>query len=85
MIHVLDADALWHLMNMKEIEKIDFSNSQFVLTPNKVEFNRLFNNIFIKDKENKNFELFDILFDYDQEQFSFFDFLNNEKKSNFII
>lgn len=80
MIHVFDADSLWHLMNMKKIENIDFANSQFVLTPNKVEFIRLFDKFF-KQKEDNKADSFDKDLDYDQEQFDFFDYLLNEKKS----
>jgi NAD(P)H-hydrate repair Nnr-like enzyme with NAD(P)H-hydrate dehydratase domain len=81
MIHVFDADSLWHMMNIKNIEHIDFANSQFILTPNKVEFIRLYDKFF-KDKDTES-DLFDNDYDYDQEQFYFFEFLN-EKKSKFF-
>ncbi len=83
MMHIFDADSLWHLMNTKKIENIDFENSQFIFTPNKVEFSRLFDKFL---KENKDFsDSFEKDFDYDQEQYNFFDYLLNTKKSNFNL
>lgn len=82
MIHVFDADSLWHMMNMKNIEHIDFINSQFVLTPNKVEFIRLFDKFFKNNDEKSN--LFEKDFDYDQAQLNFFDFLFEKKSKIFF-
>jgi NAD(P)H-hydrate repair Nnr-like enzyme with NAD(P)H-hydrate dehydratase domain len=68
MIHVLDADALWHLMNTKDFKKIDFLNSKFILTPNKNELIRLFNKCFEND-----INLIDKAIDHDFYQGAFFD------------
>lgn len=84
MIHVFDADSLWHLMNMKKIENIDFADSHFVFTPNKNEFIRLFERFFIQIEDN-NADSFDKEFDYDQEQLDFFDYLLNENKSIYYL
>ena len=44
MIHILDADSLWHFMNEFEYLNIDDENF-LILTPNKNEFERLYNKI----------------------------------------
>lgn len=55
MPHIIDADGLWHFMNNYKDLKLD--NTKIILTPNKNEFERLFNKVFKieedKDKDKK--------------------------------
>lgn len=74
-IHVLDADSIWHLINTKKIDNIDFSYSKFVLTPNNIEFKRLCDK-FINKNEDPNTIKND--FDFDEVQNLFFDILYQE-------
>lgn len=53
MIHVLDADSLWHFMN-SDYKKYVMDESFMILTPNKTEFGRLFKIFFDKDVDNKD-------------------------------
>lgn len=84
MIHIFDADSLWHLMNIKNIEVIDFVNSKFILTPNKVEFQRLYNKFFNEENANKN-QAIDYAVDYESEQQSFFEMLLETNTSSSIL
>lgn len=78
MIHIFDADSLWHLMNMKNIENIDFINSKFIFTPNKVEFKRFYEKFFENENNKENNYSEDL--DYDNEQYKFFmNLFENEK------
>jgi ATP-dependent NAD(P)H-hydrate dehydratase len=48
LIHIIDADGLWHLMN-SDLEKLLTNDSKIILTPNKTEFGRLYKKIFNSD------------------------------------
>jgi len=67
-------------MNTKKLENIDFINSKFILTPNKVEFKRLFDKFFENDCN-----LFNKNIDYDNEQNIFFDLIKENKGKKYIL
>jgi ATP-dependent NAD(P)H-hydrate dehydratase len=49
--HIIDADGLWHLLNL-EIEKIIENKCKLILTPNATEFERLYNTFFKEEKDS---------------------------------
>lgn len=56
LIHIIDADGLWHLMN-SEFSKLPIEeDSLIILTPNKAEFNRLYNKFVDEDDEKSGKE-----------------------------
>jgi ATP-dependent NAD(P)H-hydrate dehydratase len=64
LVHVLDADAMWHYMQDPSALNIPDNNNHMIFTPNRNEFERFYNKLI---RETKDFETYETIFEENEE------------------